>query len=273
MNQLKTIASIVFTGVAAFACSSPGKNGGGNQAAVDPNQQAIAFQCASFKANLIADGIDTNKDGEISIAEAKAVNRELDYVYQETARSFSSLGTGENWLELPITSLTGIEYFVNVTELNLQNHNFTEVDLSKNTKLTSINLDKNPLASLNLGPQPKLKKLSINGLSAQNAEITELDLSQMPALEQLYINSSFNIKEVKLATNSNLTTFELKETQIPHLDVSNNAMLSSLVIEPLKNKKLKLTVSEEQKNNYNNGILLGWKLGKSIEIYLPKEHK
>lgn len=67
---------------------------------------------ANFKAKLIQLGVDTNNDGEIQYSEAALKTGTL-YV------------SGSN-----ITDLTGLEAFVNITGLNCNGNNLTEVDVS-----------------------------------------------------------------------------------------------------------------------------------------------
>ncbi len=84
--------------------------------------------------------VDVNGDGEIQVSEA------LD-VYQ---------------LHLPqssIADLTGIEEFVNLTNLNCTSNFLTELDLSNNTNLNYLSCMWNDLAELDLSNNPNLEIL------------------------------------------------------------------------------------------------------------------
>jgi leucine rich repeat domain protein len=93
----------------------------------------IVIKDANFKAALLAIvGIDVNKNGKISPAEAQAVT------------GFSVAGK-------EIASLEGIEAFTNLESLDANDNKLTTVDLSKLTHLKKLNLTNNRLTGeLNL---------------------------------------------------------------------------------------------------------------------------
>lgn len=87
----------------------------------------IVIKDANFKAALLAIvGIDANKNGKISPAEAQAVT------------GFSVAGK-------EIASLEGIEAFTNLESLDANDNRLTTVDLSKLTHLKKLNLTNNQL--------------------------------------------------------------------------------------------------------------------------------
>ena len=93
----------------------------------------IVIKDANFKAALLAIvGIDVNKNGKISPAEAQAVT------------GFSVAGK-------EIATLEGIEAFTNLESLDANDNKLTTVDLSKLTHLKKLNLTNNLLSGeLNL---------------------------------------------------------------------------------------------------------------------------
>ena len=102
----------------------------------------IVIKDANFKAALLAIvGIDANKNGKISPAEAQAVT------------GFSVAGK-------EIATLEGIEAFTNLESLDANDNKLTTVDLSKLTHLKKLNLTNNLLSGeLNL---KELKYLANN---------------------------------------------------------------------------------------------------------------
>ena len=87
----------------------------------------IVIKDANFKAALLAIvGIDANKNGKISPAEAQAVT------------GFSVAGK-------EIATLEGIEAFTNLESLDANDNKLTTVDLSKLTHLKKLNLTNNQL--------------------------------------------------------------------------------------------------------------------------------
>ncbi len=64
-----------------------------------------------------------------------------------------------------IEDLTGIEYFIELTELRCNNNSITKIDLSKNTKLIDLDCSNNQLVELNL---KNGNNASIRNFDAQN---------------------------------------------------------------------------------------------------------
>ena len=72
-----------------------------------------------------------------------------------------------------ISSLQGIEYFTELTELVCRNNNLTSLDLSKNTKLTYLNCESNQLISLDVS-----KNTNLTELLCYRNQLTSLDVSK-----------------------------------------------------------------------------------------------
>lgn len=87
-------------------------------------ENAILFADVNFK-NALVSSYDTNYDGEICPSEAYAV-------------------TSINVAGKHISSLEGIEHFINIEELDGSNNNITSLDISNNNKLTKVILSNNP---------------------------------------------------------------------------------------------------------------------------------
>ncbi len=159
------------------------------------NDRPIHFPDAEFKAALLdatRHNIDTNEDGNISISEASAYTGKIDIS-----------GSLSEWLgeNSKIKDLTGIEHFINISQLYCQYNSISTLDLSHNTKLETIRCSFNRLSSLNVNGNIALKKLccSYNILP-------KLDLSSNIALEEL----------------------RCKYNTLTSLDISNNIALKKL---------------------------------------------
>ncbi|WP_225035033.1 T9SS type A sorting domain-containing protein [Winogradskyella sp. SM1960] len=123
---------------------------------------------ANFKAALVANtAINTNGDTEIQCSEAIAYTGTIS-LYNHS-----------------ISDLTGIESFVNLTNLACQNNLLTSVDLSQNTALTVLNLADNLLTSLDLS-----QNTALTGFTCANNSITNLDLSSNIALNTITVHSN-----------------------------------------------------------------------------------
>ena len=136
--------------------------------------QIVNIPDANFKAELIADGVDTNTDGEIQESEALAT-------------LFISLQSSN------IASVEGIEAFTNLEHFGSDPNQVSALDFSNNVQLDSIGIQAaippnlGPLTSINVSSCPLLKWFSINSSS-----ITTLDLSNNSNLRYLQcVNNNF----------------------------------------------------------------------------------
>ena len=99
-----------------------------------------------FLAALVAEGMDTNGDGIISVEEAEAVTR-LDIPY--------NFEPGAPW----ITSLTGIEWFVNLEYLDCSLYELKVLEFSNNPALKELYCSNNGLRKLDISRNTGLEIL------------------------------------------------------------------------------------------------------------------
>lgn len=140
-----------------------------------------------FKQRLIDEGIDTNNDNEIQVAEAEAVTGALDVNGQ-----FDD-----------IFDLTGIEAFVNITELQVWQNQLTSLDLSQNVALKFIYCHDNQLNNLNVSQCTELEILHcfIN-------QLTNLNLTPNNSLtEVLCGNNELTDMDIRNGNNTAITSF------------------------------------------------------------------
>lgn len=116
-----------------------------------------------------------------------------------------------------ISSLKGIEYFTELTELDCDNNQLTSLDVSKNTKLVKLICSKNALTSLNTSHNPMLKKLDI-----YSNKLTSIDVSQNTELETLYIGRN-PIETLNVKNNVKLMELQSELNNLTSLDLSNNS--------------------------------------------------
>ena len=105
--------------------------------------QNVTIPDANFKAALLADNlINTTADGEITVAEANAYTGTIEV-------------SGKS-----ITSLVGIEAFVNITVLNCSANSLTTLDVTPLTKLERLYCNENKtIKNIKLGSIASLKSL------------------------------------------------------------------------------------------------------------------
>lgn len=135
---------------------------------------------------------------------------------QITVLDLSGLGIGD---------LTGISHFTALERLNVNNNRLTSLDVSKNTRLTSLYCATNALGHLDVTGCPELVDLN-----CERNRLTELNLACNPKLVQLYcrhnsltqLDVSRNLELVFIETFDNsLTSFDcsmLKKLEFLHID-------------------------------------------------------
>lgn len=135
---------------------------------------------------------------------------------QITVLDLSGLGIGD---------LTGISHFTALERLNVNNNRLTSLDVSKNTRLTSLYCATNALGHLDVTGCPELVELN-----CERNRLTELNLACNPKLVQLYcrhnsltqLDVSRNLELVFIETFDNsLTSFDcsmLKKLEFLHID-------------------------------------------------------
>lgn len=225
---------------------------------ISVNAQIINIPDANFKAKLLASNamnqiaedlegmwfkIDANNNKEIEVSEALSVGR-------------LSLNNSS------ISNMEGIQYFVNLTELNCNYNSLTSLNMSNNTalrrldctdnQLTSLELSNNPalynldcrmnrLTNLNVSSCVKLSNLfcfsnlltSINvnsklsGLYCSNNSLTSLDLSNNTALVSLYCSNN-SLTSLDLTRNSELVRLYCNDNRLTSLELSNNSKIDIL---------------------------------------------
>ncbi len=190
--------------------------------------QNVIIPDAIFKSSLANDlSINTDGNTEISVAEAIAFS--------------GAIRVGSI-----VTDLTGIEAFVNITELdctsnrNLTNinvtknialkvlncrsvRNLTNLDVSKNTALIDLNCSGTGITSLDVSKNTALKVLN----TRQNSALGDVDISKNLALEELYcaVNSR---RRLDVSKHINLKILDCGFNNLTSLDVSKNTALTEL---------------------------------------------
>lgn len=204
----------------------------------------IAIPDPVFKTYLV-ENYDENGDGEISRNEALSVTSIMVYT--------------EN-----ITSLQGIEFFSNLTDLSCRilydrwgsggemylgnspvNHShLSELDLSKNIKLRYLSCDGNSISKLDLSHNLQMlsvncrlnnmdeliisKNMPLTYLDCTTNHLTTLDASNNKSLETLYCYDNIIIT-LDVSQNTALKNLDCCRNQLTSLNVSNSKILESLL--------------------------------------------
>lgn len=180
--------------------------------------QNVYIPDASFKAYLVGDStINTNGDSEIQLDEAEAYDWYI---------SCYNLG---------IHDLTGIEAFINITDLDCSENQLSSIDLSKNTRLVELVCSQNQLTSLDLS-----NNIDLITLFCDENQLKSLDVSGASALANLECWSN-QLVSLDVSKNTNLTTLECQWNKISSLDISNNMLLKRLDCRGLQIKSLNVS--------------------------------
>ena len=156
----------------------------------------------NFKAALL-DSFDANSDGEISAEEAANIT------------SLDVSGTMPQ-----ITTLEGIEYFINLTSLDCSYNKIASLNLASNTKLTTLSAASNVLESITLPS-------SITTLDLSNNKLATVDVSKMKALATLNVSNN-KLASLNVAQNKELKELLCLNNQLVTLDVVNLTLLTTL---------------------------------------------
>jgi len=146
---------------------------------------------------------DANGDGEIQVSEAEAID--------------NLFLSNQN-----ISSLVGIEAFINLIDLWCGFNNLTTLDLSQNNMLEKLSCDTNQLSNINITQNLLLKYLYC-GLN----NLQELDVSNNSSLIELFCHGN-ELQSIDVSSNSALTYFKIFANQLTTIDVTQNINLVNL---------------------------------------------
>ena len=160
-----------------------------------------------------------------------------------------------------ISSLKGIEYFVDIQKLNCDNNKLTQLDLSKNTKLESLDCAVNKLTKLNVS-----QNVQLGDLGCGFNELTRLDVSKNTRLEILvcYCNK---LTQLDISKNTELKKLLCEVNDLTKLDISNNMGLVYLSCD--YNKQTQLDVSKNTELSFlscGNNELTQLDVSKNTEL-------
>lgn len=163
---------------------------------------------ANFKAALLANAsINTLDDGEITFEEAEAFTGHINVTTKG------------------IDDMTGLEAFINITNLSCSNNQLTDLDVSQNTKLTALTSTNNAFTSLDVSSLSELTTLFLG-----SNDLTSLDVSQNTKLVFLEVQNN-PIAELDLSNNPQLRRIRAYNTSLTTLDLSANTAIDDIRLE------------------------------------------
>lgn len=165
--------------------------------------QIVYIPDINFKNALIAEGVDTNGDGEIQISEAEAV-------------------INLNVSLWNISSLEGIQSFINIEKLYCDNNRLNALDVSQNIELVELHCYANEISNLDVTQNTQLKRLW-----CQINQLTDLDVSQNLNLEDLSCSSN-QLTVLDLSENLNLERLDFSMNSLESVDITQNLNIEML---------------------------------------------
>ena len=194
-------------------------------ATISLNAQNINIPDANFKKALVDNtSINTNGDGEISVSEAAAFTGKI------------------NVGDKNISDLTGIKYFINITELSCDGNQLTSINVSNILNLEHLVCSRNLLTRLDLSFNTNLKSLM-----CYDNQLTNLNLINNKALIRLTCNNN-KFTTLDLSRNKKLEGIICRNNQLTRLDLSQNTRLKALYCN--NNKLIKLDLGKGSKIRY-----------------------
>ena len=122
-----------------------------------------------------------------------------------------------------LSSLKGIEYAVNLTILNFQHNQLTDIDISNNILLTHLYFNYNQLTDIDIS-----NNILLTQLECVSNQLTDLDISHNSELTALYCQNN-QITALDASNNLNLTTLFCSNNGMDELNIDNLTKLVDLL--------------------------------------------
>ncbi|CAA9198462.1 hypothetical protein FLA105534_02119 [Flavobacterium bizetiae] len=202
-----------------------------------------------FEKSLIDQGLDSGAiDGKVPTLNIKSVKTlqlnplvisNLTGIQDfESLESLICKGTGISGANGGNGKLTNLDVSknLNLKTLDVSSNQLTSLDVSKNTALTSLNFSANKIPMIDLTNNVKLTSLTFN-----YNQIKDIDVTKNIALENLEFTTTL-ISAIDLSQNTALTNLRCVDNPgITLIDVSQNIGLNYLEVSRLKLNALDVT--------------------------------
>lgn len=166
------------------------------------NDPIVNIPDAPFKNDILTKGFDLNSDGELQESEAKDI-----FALQSNS--------------LNIETVEGIQYFSNLINLKLIDNNLSELDVSNNINLRSLECQGNSISELELAPELEFLNCSQNNLM-------DVSLGDSPKLKVVSCHSN-NLDYVEVSNLWQLEALDCSNNDIDEIILENNAQLEFLI--------------------------------------------
>ncbi|MEP3837443.1 MAG: T9SS type B sorting domain-containing protein [Algibacter sp.] len=148
-----------------------------------------------------------------------------NFVPTSNINSVTSLDLSFDVTGLIISDLTGIEDFISLNQLFVQNNQLSSIDVSSNTNLQILWCFNNQLSNLNVSQNP-----SLISLRCEDNQLTSLDTSNNANLNVLICERN-NLSSLDISSSTGLNRLQCGSNSLTNLNVSNITNLSYLSCE------------------------------------------
>lgn len=204
--------------------------------------QNVNIPDANFKNYLLSNSaINTNGDGQIQVSEAIAFN--------------GSIYCGNK----NISNLTGIEAFVNITELFCFSNQLTTLNVSQNTALTYLTCSGNQLTSLNVKNGNNSALLWFYSTANPNLQCIQIDNTNAVGTNwgkdatATYSSNCQAFLATEETVKRSITTYPNPVKNVLHLSTKADAVLYNMVGQQLGSYK---NVSQIAMEHFAKGIYI-----------------
>lgn len=241
--------------VRAFATNDAGTGYGAQVSFTTKEESLVEIEDAAFKQYCL-DNFDLDYDGKLQASEAVEV-------------------TEINCSDLGIASLKGIEHFTNLRTLMANDNPLSSIDLSKNQKITRLELIRTSFESLTVSDLPALESLLCDGLKdnvvgsmkslavkdcpvlkeifCQENSLETLSFTNCPELALLRCNTN-RLTAIDLSGCPKLAEFYAWDNQLASLDLSSNKALTKLELQRNKFTTLETSDMPELQHIWCDGL-------------------
>lgn len=147
-----------------------------------------------------------------------------------------------DFYEPNVSSMTGIQYFTSLTEIDVCGTSMTTLDVRNNPELIKLWCPSNQLTSLDVSANALLKEIDCSG-----NQLLMLNVNNNPALEELRCGDN-QLMSLDLSANQNLRSLFCSDNQLKKLNLSSNLVLEWLSCD--SNQLTDLDVSNNTALNY-----------------------
>lgn len=204
------------------------------------------FPDKAFRAKIGSATYDRNGDGKLD-------SEEIARIHQ--------LDLNGSWPNY-ISDLTGIAFFPDIDSLSVRGNKLTSIDLSQNTKIRKLFVDKNSITDIDLScltslvefsgadnklstfkATPALKTLMLDrnalttldltentvldSISCRANKLTAIDVTKLPGLRYLICNNN-SLSSLDVSHNPELLLLYCFNIKLPELNLKNNIALDEL---------------------------------------------